>query len=112
MRHAFLFGMDSYSGKNYEYRSERVHERIEFLSGLFGMEIFAYVAMSNHLHLDGPDSPFQGVDTDYYLRLVEWTGQNLRDDKPRYIPVRLETELDGCSELVTERETLWQLVSP
>jgi REP element-mobilizing transposase RayT len=46
------------------------------------------------LDLDGPESPFHGVDTDYYLKLVEWTGQNLRDDKPGYIPVQLEAVLD------------------
>jgi len=46
------------------------------------------------LDLDGAESPFEGVDTDYYLRLVEWTGQNLRADKPGYIPVDLETVLD------------------
>jgi hypothetical protein len=271
VRRAFLCGEDSYTGKNYEHRREWVRERIEFLSGLFGMEIFAYAVMSNHLHLvirsrpdrvwawsqrevaerwcklfrgkaaiqrgdaydavkfqrllgdaealeqcrtrlkdlswfmrclseplarranqedactgrfwegrfkcqrlldegamlacmayvdlnpvrarmadgledchftsvydrvvskraaarlqalgevdratysqkqqigreqlrtrqcewlldlDGPESPFEGVDTDYYLRLVEWTGQNLRDDKPGYIPVALETVLE------------------
>jgi hypothetical protein len=46
------------------------------------------------LDLDGVESPFHGVNTDYYLRLVEWTGQNLRDDKPGYIPVELEAVLD------------------
>jgi hypothetical protein len=46
------------------------------------------------LNLDGAESPFHGVGTDYYLRLVEWTGQNLRDAKLGYLPVELEAVLD------------------
>ncbi|MFT4902298.1 MAG: hypothetical protein ACI81V_001585, partial [Lentimonas sp.] len=46
------------------------------------------------LDLAGAESPFPAVSADYYLRLVEWTGQSLRDDKPGYIPVELEPVLD------------------
>jgi putative transposase len=46
------------------------------------------------MDFDGEESPFADVDTEYYLRLVEWTGRNLRADKPGYIPVELEGLLD------------------
>jgi REP element-mobilizing transposase RayT len=46
------------------------------------------------LDLDGAESPFFGVDTDWYLSLVEWTGQNIREDKPGYIPVGLRSVLE------------------
>jgi len=40
------------------------------------------------------ESPFFGVDEEYYLSLVEWTGRHLRHDKPGYLPVNLQTALD------------------
>jgi len=46
------------------------------------------------LDFDSGESPFAGVDSEYYLSLVEWTGRNLREDKPGYIPVELEGLLE------------------
>ena len=46
---------------------------------------------------DSHESPFVDVDTEYYLSLVEWTGRNLREDKPGYIPVELEGLLERFS---------------
>ena len=46
------------------------------------------------LDFESAESPFFGVDTEFYLSLVEWTGQNIREDKPGYIPVELEGLLD------------------
>ena len=46
------------------------------------------------LDLNGAESPFEGMDLDYYLRLVEWTGQTIRQDKPGYIPVNLRPVLE------------------
>jgi len=34
------------------------------------------------------------MDEETYLSLVEWTGRNIRVDKPGYIPVKLEKVLD------------------
>jgi len=49
------------------------------------------------LDFDSSESPFADVDTEYYLSLVEWTGRNLRADKPGYIPVELEGLLERFS---------------
>ena len=46
------------------------------------------------LDLNGPESPFSIVDPGFYLSLVEWTGQNLREDKPGYIPLGLKPVLE------------------
>ena len=35
-----------------------------------------------------------GVDLGFYLSLVEWPGQNLRDDKPGDIPLGLKPVLE------------------
>lgn len=46
------------------------------------------------LDLNGSESPFCDLDLAYYLSLVEWTGQNIRQDKPGYIPVSLKPVLE------------------
>ena len=53
------------------------------------------------LNLDGPESPFAGMGLEYYLSLVEWTGRNIRQDKPGYIPFELKPTLERF-ELDTE----------
>ena len=46
------------------------------------------------LDFGGKESPFPGVDEEYYTSLVEWTGRTIREDKPGYIPVELKSVLD------------------
>jgi REP element-mobilizing transposase RayT len=46
------------------------------------------------LDLNGSESPFGELDLEYYLSLVEWTGQNIRQDKPGYLPVSLKPVLE------------------
>ena len=51
VRRAFLCGEDKLTGKSYEHRREWVEDKLEFLSGIFALDISAYAIMSNHTHI-------------------------------------------------------------
>lgn len=51
VRKAFLCGIDSTTGENYEHRREWVDTRILELATIFAIDICAYAVMSNHLHI-------------------------------------------------------------
>src|SRR5262245_60732503 len=51
VRRSFLCGFDVYSGKDYEHRRTWIDERLEFLAGLFGVDVITHSVMTNHLHV-------------------------------------------------------------
>jgi putative transposase len=51
VRRSFICGRDPYNGKSYEHRKDWVRDRLEMLTGVFGIEVAAYAIMSNHLHI-------------------------------------------------------------
>lgn len=52
-----MCGQDEFTGNDYEYRRGWVEERIKFLAGWFGVEVFAYAVMKNHLHVVVRNNP-------------------------------------------------------
>ena len=51
VRRAFLWGEDSFSGKNFDHRKKWVVDRLRELADAFAIDIAAYAVMSNHYHL-------------------------------------------------------------
>jgi REP element-mobilizing transposase RayT len=51
VRRTHLCGRDKRSRRDYSHRKEWIRERLEFLAGVFGLEILGFAVMSNHLHL-------------------------------------------------------------
>ncbi len=51
VRRARLCGIDSYSGKNYNYRRRWIKKRLKLLCKFFAIEVGFYALMSNHWHL-------------------------------------------------------------
>lgn len=51
VRRAWLWGYDSYAGKDYSHRKAWVLHRLRQLADIFSIELCAYAIMSNHYHL-------------------------------------------------------------
>ena len=51
VRRAFLCGLDSTSGKDFEHRRLWVIERLELLCSVFAVELCSFAVMHNHYHL-------------------------------------------------------------
>ncbi|MCF6264760.1 MAG: hypothetical protein L3J24_14400 [Xanthomonadales bacterium] len=51
VRRAFLCGRDASTNKSYEHRRQWIVDRMQFLAGVFSIDICAYAIMHNHYHL-------------------------------------------------------------
>jgi len=51
VRQSWLCGNDRTTGKSYEHRRGWIAKRIQHLSNLFAIDVYAYAIMSNHYHI-------------------------------------------------------------
>ncbi|MEW8469694.1 MAG: transposase [Candidatus Thiodiazotropha sp.] len=99
VRRAFLCGVDSQTGNNYEHRRQWIVDRLKQLAGLFAIDICAYAIMSNHYHV------ILHVDTE---RAAEWSEQEVitRWERLFSLPVLVHRYLSQDAMTRSERETV------
>jgi len=51
VRRAHLCGFDRLTGQSFDHRRDWLVDRIEMLTTVFGVDVYAYAIMSNHYHL-------------------------------------------------------------
>ncbi len=51
VRRAFLHGVDSHTGNNYDYRKVWLHQRLKCLAEIFWIDVGGYAVMDNHVHV-------------------------------------------------------------
>ena len=51
VRRCYLMGLDSCTGRNYDYRKDWIQLRVEHQAKFFGIDVFCYAILSNHFHL-------------------------------------------------------------
>ena len=51
VRRAFLCGEDPVSGRNFDHRKRQIQDRLEWLAGIFAIDVMAFAILSNHFHL-------------------------------------------------------------
>lgn len=95
VRRAFLWGEDSFTGKNYGHRKVWVLSRLGELADIFAIDICAYTIMSNHYHL------VLRVDRQ---RAEAWDGQQVIEQwrKLHKLPLLVNRYLRGESATCTE----------
>jgi REP element-mobilizing transposase RayT len=51
VRRTHLCGRDRQSRKDYSHRRDWIRQRLEFLAGIFAVDVLGFAVMSNHLHV-------------------------------------------------------------
>jgi REP element-mobilizing transposase RayT len=83
VRHCFLMGDDTVSGKNFDHRKAWFEDYLRQFAAFFGIDLTCYAIMSNHFHLI-LRSPHPPVPTRCRRHLGQpGSRQTLVDDLPR-----------------------------
>lgn len=85
VRRAFLCGLDSLSGRDFEHRKAWVEARLLELAECFAVGIYAYAVMSNHLHVVVHVDP---------AVVANWSEEEVAQRWLRLFPVRERGEVD------------------
>jgi REP element-mobilizing transposase RayT len=85
VRRAFLCGEDASTGRSYEHRKQWVEDRLLELAEVFSVGIYAYAAMSNHLHVVVYVDP---------SATLAWSPDEVARRWVRLTPVRVDGEID------------------
>ncbi|MEJ2692901.1 MAG: transposase [Candidatus Thiodiazotropha sp.] len=104
VRRAFLCGVDSSTGKNYEHRRQWIVDRMKSLADLFAIDICAYSVLHNHYHV------ILHVDTQ---RAAGWSDLAVIERWGRLFSLPVIVRRYLAREVVTqaERDTVSELVA-
>jgi hypothetical protein len=104
VRRAFLCGVDTLTGRDYEHRRQWIADRIRELAKVFAVSVYGYAVMSNHYHV------VVRVDPDMTAR---WSNEEIADRWvalfPRGDEARDQLHRDG---LLADPERLTLLRQP
>ena len=108
VRGRFLFGLDAFTGKNYNYRKDWIRKEFRRIAGEMAIQILDYAVLASHLHAvlrNRPDIVAQWSDAEVVRR---WWRLCPRRRKPNGKPAKpRESELKALREKVDElRERL------
>ncbi|MEW8657559.1 MAG: transposase [Candidatus Thiodiazotropha endolucinida] len=105
VRRAFLCGIDSHTGKNYEHRRQWIVDRMKQLAEIFAIDICAYAVLSNHyhviLHVDIKEAA-EWSEEDIIERWERLFSLPVIIQRYRSMEVISKAERDMVSELVTK----------
>lgn len=112
VRRAFLCGVDSRTGEDFEHRRDWVDKRIREVSAVFSIDVAAFAIMSNHyhvvLHVDSTDAlqwPTEEV-IDRWHRLFNGTVLSRRfRDCPHLLGPAEKAHVNDCAEQWRQRLT-------
>ena len=93
VRRGFLCGDDDVSGKNFDHRRLWIRNRLEFLAGVFGVEVLGFAVMSNHFHVvlrSRPDAVSEWADAEVAKRWGNLFPSRRDDDGTAADPTEFE----------------------
>lgn len=106
VRRAYLCGFDASAQRSFNHRRRWIEQRIEHLSEVFCVDIYAYAIMSNHYHVVLRVDPVRATTltdqevADRWNKVYAWAsseaGDNPRQISPDRIPI-LRTRLGSLS---------------
>ena len=91
VRRAFLCGEDRLTGRSFEHRRQWVEDRIHELAGIFGVAIWGYAVMSNHVHVVVQTLPDA---------VAGWSDAEIAERWMRLYP-RRDQNVDPAAEILT-----------
>jgi hypothetical protein len=96
VRLAFLYGVDTSTGKYYEHRHQWIVDRMTHIAGAFAIDIYAYAVISKHYHV----TPH--IDSE---RAAGWSHQDIIDRwKHLFSKLEVVNQPDLAKEAIKQKE--------
>jgi hypothetical protein len=93
VRRAFLFGVDSFTNRDYSHRKAWIVERLKFLASIFAVDVCAYAVMSTHAHeilRTRPDIAASWSDREVASRWLQICPPKPRSKKKQPLPIEVQ----------------------